>query len=85
MMLEGTLTISLKPPYLCFHNSKGADYKRNCTSEEVREALTKMGNANWPLQECIVRIPGQFQVAELANLLDGSFPNDEICRRGSAD
>ncbi len=68
LSIDGVLTINLEPPYFSFQDLTGAVYARNCTREEVRDALDELGNLNWPLEDCVVRLPGQYNLSRLNKL-----------------
>ncbi len=65
-MINGTLTVSLEPPYLSFCDSEGTNYSRYCSKEEIQRVLEDLGNFNWPLRECVVRIPTKINGLGLA-------------------
>jgi hypothetical protein len=60
-MIEGTLTVNLDPPYLGFRvEAEDKIYSRSCSREDIREILTEFGGLNWPLKDCVIRMPARF-------------------------
>lgn len=73
-MKEGALTISLKPSCISFSTSIGGQpvrYSRDCTAEEIRSVLDLLNverHYNWPPEDCIMHVRGQFPKKLLAAL-----------------
>ena len=67
-MINGTLTVNLDPPYLCFQvadEGRSGSCLRECSTEEIRRMLIALGahrSGHWPVSECIIRSKGQFSI-----------------------
>lgn len=68
-MLKGVLIINLEPSYIGFMHSEGPSQFRDCSYDEIKELLVELGGLNthnsWPLQEFILRLPGEYSHATL--------------------
>lgn len=84
-MIDGTLTVNLEPPYLAFCDKAGNHYSRNCSFEEIQDMLADLGNLNWPLRDCFVRIPMQFDQFGLAKWRLNPVQNSKKPVRGQLD
>jgi len=69
-MLTGILTISLNPPYLTFQEqSAEACTLKSCSVDDIRQALIELADvepSQWPPEDFVMRMPGQFKRATLA-------------------
>lgn len=101
-MIEGTLLINLDPPYMAFTpkvsgqsiNGGASDNIRcDCTQAQIKDLLVELDVISpyqqWPLRECILRLPVVLPAKILAkhgllnthNLEPFAAPNTRLLRR----
>ncbi len=67
-MLHGVLIVNLEPSYIGFKQSDSPCLWRSCSQDEIKELLIELGlevENRWPLQEFIMRLPGEFSLSTL--------------------
>lgn len=68
-MLHGVLIVNLEPSYIGFKQSDSPCLWRSCTQDEIKDLLIELGlvevESRWPLQEFILRLPGEFSQSTL--------------------
>lgn len=67
--MQGTLTINIDPPYICFDTKISGHkhrYQSECTLDNIHEVLLELteNEIRWPLKDGIIRYDGKFS-AEL--------------------